>query len=194
MGSGGGGLFTFQKDRTPCSSAWQRIALKLKDVHHSGGRCELHRKLFSLCLIFCLGFLSVCARWSSRQWTQRAMLTCRGLWSPDRKQREESTPSTRPLFSNIHPPCPLLCVCAFQKLPCIGARPRSWVRATHAAASPHRLKNKYFTPRPLPVSPACPLHDDDWRCVLFFFLLSQASSSCLQGYRMTFEPRVVVHF
>lgn len=70
------------------------------------------------------------------------MPTCRGLWSQVRRPKEESTPSTRPLFSNIHPPCPILCVCAFQRLPCTGAPPRSWARATHAAAPPHRLKKK----------------------------------------------------
>lgn len=83
---------------------------------------------------------TLCVRWSSHPWIRRAMPTCRGLWSQVRRPKEESTPSTRPLFSNIHPPCPILCVCAFQRLPCTGAPPRSWARATHAAAPPHRLK------------------------------------------------------
>lgn len=152
---------------------------------------------------------SFCIRWSSRPWTRRATPTCRGLWSRVRRPREESTPSTRPLFSNIHPPCPLLCVCAFQRLPCTGAPPRSWARATHAAASPHRLKNKK-TKHPAPPPLAEPVH-----CMMTFgvalslysfslsllsllFLLSPslalATSSCLQGWRMTFEPRAVVHF
>lgn len=141
------------------------------------------------------------------------MPTCRGLWSQVRRPKEESTPSTRPLFSNIHPPCPILCVCAFQRLPCTGAPPRSWARATHAAAPPHRLKKKkkknLIKKTSRPDSRACPLHDDVWRCVvsLFFLLVSSlfyfcspplslawATSSCLQGWRMTFEPRAVVHF
>ncbi|CAG12552.1 unnamed protein product, partial [Tetraodon nigroviridis] len=49
--------------------------------------------------------------WNSHPWTRRATPTCRGLWSRVRRPKEESTPSTRPLFSNIDPPCPLLCVC-----------------------------------------------------------------------------------
>lgn len=97
-------------------------------------------------------------------------------------------------------------MCAFQRLPCTGAPPRSWARVRHAAASPHRLKITNKISRPAPVSRACPLHDDVWRCVvsllspcLFSFVaalpsLARASSSCLQGWRMTFEPWAVVHF
>lgn len=52
------------------------------------------------------------------------MPMCHGLWSRVRRPREESTPSTRPLFSNIHPPCPLLCVCVpFRGCPVLGPRP-----------------------------------------------------------------------
>lgn len=69
-------------------------------------------------------FPSPSVRWSSRPWTRRATPTCRGLWSRVRRPREESTPSTRPLFSNIDPPCPLLCVCAFQRLPPLPGPPR----------------------------------------------------------------------
>lgn len=116
--------------------------------------------------------MSFCVRWSSHPWTRRATPMCRGLWSRVRRPREESTPSTRPLFSNIHPPCPLLCVCAFQRLPCSGAPPRSWAQATYAAVSPHRLKNKNKTSRPAPFSQACPLHDDVWRCSVSLFSLS----------------------
>lgn len=97
--------------------------------------------------------LRVSVRWSSRPWTRRATPTCRGSWSRVRRPREEQTPSTRPLFSNIQLPCPLLCVCAFQKLACTGAPPRSWARATHAAASPHQLTNKNKTSRPAPPRP-----------------------------------------
>lgn len=93
-------------------------------------------------------FPSPSVRWSSHPWTRRATPMCRGLWSRVRRPREESTPSTRPLFSNIDPPCPLLCVCAFQRLPFTGAPPRSWAQATHAAASPHRLKKQNVPPRP----------------------------------------------
>lgn len=130
-----------------------------------------------------------CVRWSSRPWTRRATPTCRGLWSRVRRPREESTPSTRPLFSNIHPPCPLLCVCAFQRLPCTGAPPRSWARATHAAASPHRLKNKNKTSRPAPVSRACPLHDDVWRCAVSLFFLLVSSLFCFCSPPLWPRPR-----
>lgn len=65
-----------------------------------------------------------------------------------------------------------VCVCAFQRLPCSGAPPRSWAQATYAAASPHRLKNKNKTSRPAPFSQACPLHDDVWRCSVSLFSLS----------------------
>lgn len=121
-------------------------------------------------------FPSPSVRWSSHPWTRRATPTCRGLWSRVRRPREESTPSTRPLFSNIDPPCPLLCVCAFQRLPFTGAPPRSWAQATHAAASPHRLK-KNETSRPAPVSWAWPLHDDVWRCTLSAFVSAPLSGS-----------------
>lgn len=122
--------------------------------------------------------MSFCVRWSSHPWTRRATPMCHGLWSQVRRPREESTPSTRPLFSNIHPPCPLLCVCVpFRGCPVVGPRPG----VGHKRRTPPRhltgwkIKTKHPAP---PFSQACPLHDDVWRCsvslllVSFFFLLS----------------------
>lgn len=100
------------------------------------------------------------------------------------------------------------CVCVpFRGCPVLGPRPG----VGHERRTPPRhltgwkIKNK--TSRPAPVSRACPLHDDVWRCAvsLFFLLVSslsfllspflaRAPSSCLQGWRMTFEPRAMVHF
>lgn len=137
---------------------------------------ENNRALFSI---------SFCVRWSSHPWTRRATPTCRGLWSRVKRPREESTPSTRPLFSNIHPPCPLLCVCAFQRLPCTGAPPRSWARATHAAASPHRLKNKKQK-HPAPPPLAEPVH-----CMMTFgaaLSLSSFSLSPLLSFCFCSKP------
>lgn len=108
------------------------------------------------------------------------------------------------------------CVCVpFRGCPVPGPRPG----VGHERRTPPRHltgwknKNKKIklkkTSRPAPDSRACPLHDDVWRCVvsLFFLLVSSlfyfcspplslawATSSCLQGWRMTFEPRAVVHF
>lgn len=129
-------------------------------------------------------------RWSSRPWTRRATPTCRGLWSRVRRPREESTPSTRPLFSNIHPPCPLLCVCAFQRLPCTGAPPRSWARATHAAASPHRLKKTKQNKKTITSRPAPPLAEPV-HCMMTFgaaLSLSSFSSSSLLSLSFLLSP------
>lgn len=144
-------------------------------------------------------FPSPSVRWSSHPWTRRATPTCRGLWSRVRRPREESTPSTRPLFSNIDPPCPLLCVCAFQRLPFTGAPPRSWAQATHAAASPHRLKKtKHPAPPPLVEPDHCMMTFGAALSQLSFLLPSRAPlpsrPSCLQGWRMSFEPEATVHF
>lgn len=48
------------------------------------------------------------------------MAMSRGSWSQDRKPREESTPSMRQLFSNMHPLSAPVCVCAFQSTPSRG--------------------------------------------------------------------------
>lgn len=101
------------------------------------------------------------------------------------------------------------CVCVpFRGCPVLGA-PAPGVGHERRTPPRHltgwKIKNK--TSSPAPVSRACPLHDDVWRCAvslffllvsLFLFLLAPlfgpGPSSCLQGWRMTFEPRAVVHF
>lgn len=123
-----------------------------------------------------------CVRWSSRPWTRRATPTCRGLWSRVRRPREESTPSTRPLFSNIHLPCPLLCVCAFQRSEALYWGPAPELGSSDArrrVTSPAEKQNK--TPPP-PI--AEPVH-----CMMTFgaalslsLSLSSSSSSSLSSF------------
>lgn len=121
-------------------------------------------------------FPSPSVRWSSHPWTRRATPTCRGLWSRVRRPREESTPSTRPLFSNIDPPCPLLCVCAFQRLPFYwGPAPELGTSDARGRVTSPAEKNE--TSRPAPVSWAWPLHDDVWRCTLSAFVSAPPSGS-----------------
>lgn len=161
------------------------------------------------CFHFPLFFISFCARWSSRPWTRRATPTCHGLSSRVRRPREESTPSTRPLFSNIHPPCLHSCVCVpFRGGPVPGPCPGVGHKR-RTLPSPHRLKitktkkkeKKTIHPAPLDEPVQCmmmfgaALSLSSFSSLLFLLPLSLAwvPSSCLQGWRMTFEPRAVVH-
>lgn len=123
---------------------------------------------------------------------------CHGLWSLVKRQREESTPSTRPLFSNIHPPCLLLCVCVCLSEVALyrGPAPESGTSDARRRVTSPAEKQKFSSPRPALISRACQLHDDHWRCdvSLLFVLPSLAGPhppACRA--RMTFEPRVVVH-
>lgn len=89
-----------------------------------------------------------------------------------------------------------VCVCLSEVALYWGPAPELGTSDARGRVTSPAEKNK--TSRPAPVSWAWPLHDDVWRCTLSAFVSAPSSGppppSCLQGWRMSFEPEATVHF